>query len=73
MCPCRHGNTYTGDQVAQFTPDQLALFQKMIGYGSNTSGADTSGAVGAGTANAGYGALTDALSAPRLQAPGRFL
>lgn len=55
-------NTYNGQQVAQFNPDQLATFRSMIGYGNNTSGADTSGAVGAGAANAGFGALSSALS-----------
>jgi hypothetical protein len=57
-----NANTYTGQQVAQFTPDQLSTFQKMIGYGGNTAGADTSTTVGTNTANAGYGALTGALS-----------
>jgi hypothetical protein len=32
------GNLYNGPQVAQFNPDQLATFQKMVGYG-NTNGA----------------------------------
>jgi hypothetical protein len=57
-----NNNTYTGQQVSQFTPDQLATFQKMIGYGDNSSGADTSSSVGMGTANAGMGALTSAFS-----------
>lgn len=58
-----NGNTYTGQQVSQFTPDQLATFQKMIGYGGNSAGADTSSNVGMGTANAGFGALSSAFGA----------
>jgi Chaperone of endosialidase len=65
-----NNNTYSGDQVAQFTPDQLSIFQKMIGYGGNSSGADTSSAVGMNTANAGYGALSDALKGLSTYKPG---
>jgi hypothetical protein len=65
-----NGTAYTGPQVAQFNPDQLATFQKMIQFGGNTSGAETSGAVGANTANAGYGALTDAFSGLKGFTPG---
>ncbi len=56
-----NANTYTGQQVAQFTPDQLSTFQKMIGYGGNSTGADTSSSVGASTATAGGNALMGAL------------
>jgi hypothetical protein len=57
-----NGTTYTGPQVAQFNPDQLATFKKMIQFGGNTSGADTSGAIGAKTASTGFSALSDALT-----------
>jgi hypothetical protein len=57
-----NSNTYTGQQIAQFTPEQLATFKAMTGYGGDMSGANTSSTVGANTANAGYGALTDALT-----------
>jgi hypothetical protein len=53
---------YNGQQVAQFSPEQLALFKQMTGYGGDNSGASTSSAVGSNVANAGAGALTDALS-----------
>jgi Chaperone of endosialidase len=56
-----NANTYTGPQVAQMTPEQLANFRNMIGYGSNMSGANTSGSVGASTATAGSSALGAAL------------
>lgn len=55
------GNTYTGQQVAQFSPEQLQLFKSMTGYGSDPSAAATSTGVGQTTATAGAGALTDAL------------
>jgi hypothetical protein len=38
-----YGKTYDGQQVAQFTPDQLATFKNMTQFGGNTSGADTTG------------------------------
>jgi len=56
-----NANTYTGPQIAQMTPDQLANFRNMIGYGSNLNGANTSGTVGATTANQGSSALGAAL------------
>lgn len=56
-----NANTYQGPQVAQFTPDQLSTFQKMIGYSGNTAGADTSTGVGINTATAGSNALMSAL------------
>ena len=58
-----NGSTYTGQQVAQFTPEQLAAFKAQTAYGSNSTGADTSTNVGINTANAGSGALTDAFAA----------
>jgi hypothetical protein len=58
-----NGNTYTGQQVAQFTPEQLAAFKAQTAYSSNSTGADTSTNVGINTANAGSGALTDAFAA----------
>jgi hypothetical protein len=63
-------NTYNGQQVAQFTPDQLSSFQKMIGYGDNSAGADTSSNVGMSTANAGSSALNGALSGLSSYTPG---
>lgn len=57
-----NSNTYTGDQVAQMTPEQLATFRSMIGYGGDLSGANTSSSVGTNTANAGSNALSAALS-----------
>lgn len=65
-----NGNTYTGQQVAQFTPDQLSTFQKMIGYGGNTAGADTSQAVGTNTATTGFNALSEALKGLQGFTPG---
>lgn len=65
-----NANTYTGQQVAQFTPDQLATFQKMIGYGGSTAGADTSQAVGTNTANLGYNALSEAFKGLQGFTPG---
>jgi hypothetical protein len=56
-----NANTYAGPQVAQFTPEQLAIFKSMTGYGGNSTGADTSSSVGVTTANAGSNALVDAL------------
>ncbi len=57
-----NANTYNGQQVAQFTPDQLATFKQMIGYGGDSSGANTAGTVGANTATAGSSALGTALN-----------
>lgn len=65
-----NNNTYNGQQIAQFTPDQLATFQQMIGYGGNSSGANTSSSVGASTANAGANALQTALSGLQNYQPG---
>jgi hypothetical protein len=64
-----YNNKYDGQQVAQFTPDQLATFKKMVGYGGNTTGADTSSTVGANTATTGYNALSDALSGLKSYTP----
>jgi hypothetical protein len=52
-----NGNTYSGQQVAQFTPDQLATFKSMIGSGN----AGMAGANGA--TNAGYSAINSGTSA----------
>uniref|UniRef100_E6VMK9 Uncharacterized protein n=1 Tax=Rhodopseudomonas palustris (strain DX-1) TaxID=652103 RepID=E6VMK9_RHOPX len=57
-----NGNTYSGEQVAQMTPEQLATFRQMIGAGSDTSSATTATNAGTTAANAGSGALTSALS-----------
>ena len=57
-----NGNTYSGEQVAQMTPEQLATFRQMIGAGSDTSSASTATNAGTTAVNAGSGALTSALS-----------
>lgn len=57
-----NANTYNGQQVAQFTPDQLATFKQMIDYGGDNSGASTASTVGANTATAGSSALGSALA-----------
>lgn len=57
-----NGNQYNGQQVAQFTPDQLSNFRNMLSFGSNSTGANTSTNVGINTANMGAGALSSALS-----------
>jgi hypothetical protein len=64
------GKTYTGDQVAQFSPEQLALFKGMTSYGSNGAPAATSTNVGQTTATAGAGALTGAFDALGNYQPG---
>jgi hypothetical protein len=64
------GNTYTGQQVAQFSPEQLALFKNMTGYGSNSAGADASTAAGIGVAGSGSSALQSALTSMEGYKPG---
>ncbi len=52
---------YTGDRVAQFTPDQLATFQRMVGAGNNPAAQNigaTSDQLMTGGANATTGALS---------------
>lgn len=65
-----NANQYNGEQVAQFTPDQLALFKQMQGFGGNSTGANTSTNVGINTANAGSSALNDALAGLKGYTPG---
>jgi hypothetical protein len=55
-------NSYTGDRVAQFTPDQLSTFQKMVGYGNTSGAAGSLDATGNTLTGAGTGALTGALT-----------
>jgi hypothetical protein len=57
-----NANTYTGQQVSQFTPDQLATFQSMIGYGGNSTGAQASAAAGTNLTNMGSNALSSAMT-----------
>lgn len=64
-----YANTYGGQQVAQFTPDQLDTFKRMTQFGGNTTGADTSSTIGANTATTGYNALSDALSGLKSYTP----
>ena len=54
-------NTYNGQQVAQFNPDQLSTFRNMLGFANANGAADTSGAVGTNLANQGSSAISDAL------------
>jgi hypothetical protein len=51
-------SSYSGDRVAQFTPDQLATFQRMIGAGNSPLGqsAGTTAGTLMGGANAAEGA-----------------
>lgn len=65
-----NANTYSGQQIAQFNPDQLNTFRQMIGYGGNSSGANTSSTVGASAANAGSSALGTALNGLTHYTPG---
>ena len=52
---------YSGDRVAQFTPDQLATFQKMVGAGGGTAGQDALSG-GSTLLNTGVGGIQGALS-----------
>lgn len=54
------GGVYNGQQVAQFSPDQLAIFRRMTGYG-DTGNADAISGAGAGAATSGSNAVQDAL------------
>jgi hypothetical protein len=65
-----NANQYSGQQVAQFSPDQLALFKQMQGYGADGSPAATSTSVGQTTATAGANALTGAFDALGNYQPG---
>lgn len=56
------GNLYNGPQVAQFTPDQLATAQRMVGYGNNSAPAASTGAAGTTLTSAGTNGVTDALN-----------
>jgi hypothetical protein len=56
------GNVYNGPQVAQFNPDQLSVFQQMMGYGSNGQQAASTGAAGSTLTSAGTNGITDALN-----------
>lgn len=55
-------SVYNGQQVAQFTPDQLRTFQAMVGAGNNQTTPNTEASVGGNVAQAGQGGLTNALS-----------
>ena len=56
-------STPTPDQfVAQFTPQQLGLFNQMVGYGSNPAVANNTANTGGILSNAGTAATTGALS-----------
>jgi hypothetical protein len=50
------------DFVSQFTPEQLANFRSMIGYGSNNAIPGQNAATGSALSTAGAGATTGALS-----------
>jgi hypothetical protein len=54
------GATAPDGFVAQFTPEQVAVFQKMMGYGTQTTAGDTGGALSQGGVNAALGGLSDA-------------
>ncbi|PYF01676.1 hypothetical protein BJ122_11983 [Rhodopseudomonas faecalis] len=64
-----NANTYSGQQVAQFTPDQLATFRRMSGFGADTGAASGTMATGAGVANAGASALQAAMKSMEGFAP----
>lgn len=55
------GNVYSGDHVAQFTPDQLSAFKAMFGYGMGSNAPAVSTQVGETLANAGASGLTSAM------------
>ena len=55
------GTTAPTGFTAQYTPDQLALFQKMVGSGSDTSLASSTGAAGTALNSAGANAATNGL------------
>lgn len=61
---------YNGQQVAQFSPEQLALFKNMTSYGSDPSAAATSTNAGTTTANAGANAVSSAFDALGNYQPG---
>src|SRR5262249_10572730 len=50
------------DFVAQFSPDQLAAYKSMVGYGSNNQIPGQEAAAGTGMFNTGGGAGSDALA-----------
>lgn len=52
-------NTYKGEQIAQFTPEQLANYRNMAGYNSSAPG--TTAGVGTQLATGGANALTQAM------------
>jgi hypothetical protein len=55
-------NAYNGDRVAQFSPEQLGIFQKMVGYGTGSNAAGESAMTGSALTGAGVGGATGALS-----------
>lgn len=55
-------NAYTGDRVAQFTPDQLATFNRMLGYANNSTAPGAATNAGTALTGAGVNAATGALS-----------
>jgi hypothetical protein len=56
------GNLYNGQQIAQFTPDQLNTFNSMVGYGNNMAVPNSSAAAGGALTSAGTGGVTHALN-----------
>lgn len=52
-------NTYKGEQIAQFTPEQLANYRNMAGY--NSSAPTTTANVGTQLATGGANAITQAM------------
>lgn len=55
-------NLYSGQQLAQFNPDQLATFQSMLDYGGSSGIPGQSQAAGTSLLGAGQGALGSSLS-----------
>lgn len=56
------GNVYGGPLIAQATPDQLGLYQKMMSFANNNGTPDAMGIAGSGLTSAGQGGITGALN-----------
>lgn len=55
------GNVYSGDQVAQYTPDQMNVFAQMLGYGTGSNAAQISANAGTNLVNTGVNGLDSAM------------
>lgn len=60
------------DFTAQFTPDQLATFQQMLGYGNSSNVPNQNAAAGSALTGAGTGAITNAFNTLNSWDPSRI-